>query len=309
MSSSKRISSILLLFTLLVSISLAYDIDDKDFPPCAQDKCEVDIHSDNSPLCWMRDNEQYFQYMSLLEGDVHSIPNACWRSNIFGSGGYLIAYPSAGGIIFLQKPLAVDLQYLGLPNTHDTERSPDQDDNLATRMLQLGAQWWPNWDLYFRHSTRLDNGIFYDYHYPPKVYVAFPSTGGVWVANFTQDEPAYFEEGDRISQSWLPSPPYRYRVKLQYTLTMDNKAEQLKDMGATFYNSLNEVAGIAKTIDEAITMFEPFKERLRDMEDDKYRRRFYGHEDQEEDEDTTGEESENSGKPRWGIEWLFKQLR
>lgn len=60
---------------------------------------------------------------------------------MFGGGGYLVAYPFSGGIVSLRNPSAVDLQYLGLPNTLDTARSPDEDDGLATRMVQLGAQW------------------------------------------------------------------------------------------------------------------------------------------------------------------------
>lgn len=63
------------------------------------------------------------------------------RSNIFGGDGYLVAYPSIGGIVFLKDPLAVDLQYLGLPNTHDTARVPDEDDEFAAPMVKLGAQW------------------------------------------------------------------------------------------------------------------------------------------------------------------------
>ncbi|KAK6200846.1 hypothetical protein LQW54_009429 [Pestalotiopsis sp. IQ-011] len=155
--------------------------------------------------------------MNPLDGGSHSILNACMRSNIFGADGYLVAYPLIGGLVFLNNPLAVDLQYLGLPNTHDTARSPDEDDELATRMVQLGAQWWPDWDVYLGHSSRIDDDL--------------------------------------------------WRVKMRYVLTMDDKAEIMKDVGGTFYTSVDEAPGLANTVHESIDLFEPFKERLSNMED------------------------------------------
>lgn len=97
-------------------------------------------------------------------------------------------------------------------------------------MVQLGAQWWPNWDIYFRHSSRVHDGIFYDYHFPSKVDVAFPTTGGAWVANFTQDAQRYRYE-DKVCQSWLPHTPDLWRVKMRYALTMNDKSETMKDLG------------------------------------------------------------------------------
>ena len=298
---------IFLLFALLARISNAYAYDE-DFRPCEEDKCFVEIHSD-VPRCWVHGGNQDIHYMSPIDGGSHSIPNGCWRSNIFGGAGYLVAYPSIGGVVFLKNPSAVDLQHLGLPNTHDTTRSPDEDDDIATRMVQFGAQWWPNWDLYFRHRSRIDTGIFYDYHFPSKVHVAFPTTGGVWVANFTQDALQHQYDEDKVFQPWLPHAPDLWDVRMRYALTMDDKSEVMKDMGATFYISADEVPGLAKTVDAAISLFEPFRERLEHMEDSGYRRRFctdYMYEDEDEDEDTVNEQPD---RPRWGIRWLFHESR
>ncbi|UNI17156.1 hypothetical protein JDV02_003532 [Purpureocillium takamizusanense] len=305
MSRAKPAICIFLLFALFAGIFSAYEYDE-DFRPCDEDKCFVEIHS-HVPQCWVQGENQNIHYMNPMDGGFHSIPNGCWRSNLFGGDGYLVAYPSTGGVVFLRNPLAVDLQYLGLPNTHDTSRSPDEDDGLATRMVQLGAQWWPNWDLYFRHSRRVDDGIFYDYHFPSEVHVAFPTTGGAWVANFTRDALRHKYE-DKVCQSWLPHAPDLWRVKMRYALTMNDKAEMMKDMGVTFYGSIDEVPGLGKTVDEAITLFEPFRERLKNMEDGGYRGRFctnYKDEDHE-NKDAANEKLE---KPRWGIGWLFNELR
>lgn len=298
-----RSPRILMLLALLFGLSGAYEYDDTE-PPCVHDECSAEIHSD-LPRCWMRDGNQIVEYMTPMEGGLHRIPNACRRSNIFGGDGYLVAYPSTGGVVLLRNPSAVDLQHLRLPNTHDSVRAADEDDDLATRMVQIGAQWWPTWDLYFRHSSRIDEGIFYDYHFPSKVDVAFPTAGGAWIANFTQDALRH-QYRDKDCQSWLPYPPNLWRVKMRYALTMDDKSEMMKDLGSTFYVSIDEIPGLAKTVDEAVALFEPFKQRLTDMEDNAYRRRFRTHQDEGENTNTRKEETRKS---RWGIGSLFPELR
>lgn len=256
----------------------------------------------------MSGNNQNIAYMSPMDGGSHRIPNACRRSNIFGGDGYLVAYPSIGGVVLIKNPSAVDLQHLRLPNTHDTERSPDQDDGLATRMVQLGAHWWPNWDLYFRHSSRVDGGIFYDYHFPPNVDVAFPTTGGAWVANYTRDAVRHQYE-DKVCRSWLPHAPDLWGVKMRYALTMDDKSEMIKDLGGTFYASIDEIPGRAKTVGEAVGLFEPFKQRLSNMEDDSYRNRFCTIDEGEDEDNDKGTANEKPFKQRWGIGSLFNELR
>jgi hypothetical protein len=296
-----KISRVLLLFSFLPRPSSTYEYDE-DFPPCEDDECFVEIHSD-APLCWMQGNNQNIHYMNPMQGGRHRIPNACTRSNIFGGDGYLVAYHSAGGVVLLRDMSAVDLQHLQLPHTHDTARSPEEDDELAIRMLQLGAQWWPDWNLYFRHSSRVESGIFYDYHFPSKVDVASPTSGGVWVANFTQDA-SHYQYEEMACQPWLPYPPDLWHVKMRYVLTMDDKSEVIKEMGGIFYTSTDEVPGLAKSVEEAVGLFEPFKQRLNDMEDDDYRRRFCT-EDQVTNEVTRNEEPK---KQRWGIWSLVPDL-
>ncbi|ETS83490.1 hypothetical protein PFICI_05366 [Pestalotiopsis fici W106-1] len=297
--SNPTTSCILMLFAILARLISAYD---GNGPPCETDECFVDIKSDDA-LCWMDDDNQNIHYLSPLYGGIHHIPNACRQSNIFGGDGYLVAYPSIGGLVMLRNPLAVDLQYLGLPHTHDTARSPDEDDSLATRMVQLGAQWWPDWNLYFRHSHNVESGTFYDYHFPSKVYVAFPTTGGAWVANFTQDDYGY-QFSDLACQPWLSHAPRLWQIRLRYSLSMDDKAEIMKELGATFYASVDQIPGLAKTVHEAVSLFEPFKERLKNMDDPAYSAHFCTW-SEEQDKSTSNEKLE---KPRWGIWSLFNGL-
>lgn len=74
------------------------------------------------------------------------------------------------------------------------------------------------------------------------------------------------------------------------------------------FNSVDEVPGLARTIDEAVSLFKPFNERLKNMEDDDYERRFCkSYKDG--DKETENEKPEKVEKPRWGIGWLFDELR
>ncbi|KAI0151392.1 hypothetical protein BJ166DRAFT_389208 [Pestalotiopsis sp. NC0098] len=195
------------------------------------------------------------------------------RSNVFGGDGSFVVYPSIGGIMFLKTLLAVDLQYLGLPSTHDTARVPDEDDEFAAPMVKLGAQWCPNWISHFRQSSRVHPGVFYDHRFLPKVDVAFPTTGGVRVSNLTQYASLH-RYRDEFCWSWLPHTPDLSRVKIPYALAMDNKAEMMKDPGGAFYIPAEEVSGLAKNVHETIRLFEPFKARLSNIKDDAYRGRL-----------------------------------
>lgn len=240
MSRAKSSFGALLLFAIAARVT-ANQPDDDERRCQVEDKCFVDIHSDHDPECHLEDDNQIMHYMRPVDGGLHRIPNACRRSNVFSGDGYVVAYPSTGGLVFLKDPSAVDLKYLELPNTHDAARSTTSDeaeDELALRMVQIGAQWWPDWDLYFRHSHAIsETQVFYDYHFPSQVEVAFPSTGGVWVANFTQDSPRFQHEHESPCKSWLPYAPDMWRRRLKYALSMDDKSKLIKETKSTFHGS------------------------------------------------------------------------
>lgn len=321
MKYTAKLALVLLLFCAFVPKSTAYTAD-KDERFChPDDKCYVEIHSQNHPMCRMEHHNQFIHYMRPQDGGVHRIPTACARSNIFGGDGYLVAYPSRGGVVLIKDPPAVDLKYLGLPNTHDTARpadgSSDAEDDLATRMLRLGADWWPDWDTYFRHFNNVkENHMFYSYHFPSKVEAAFPTTGGAWVGNFTRDVPRHmFSEvyGEAVCDSWLPYTPSNWSKKIRYSLTMDDKAEVMQALGATFHESADEIPGLPRTVDEAVTLFEPFRKRLSDMDDPAYRKTSCQRDpDLQKSHVRIGDDqapNETPQKPRWGIWSLFPELR
>jgi hypothetical protein len=182
----------------------------------------------------------------------------------------ITAYPSSGNIIFGYFS-AVKLVHLNLSRTKPANRSPDpaEEDDLALRMLRLGAYWWPSWDLYAIHRERIIEGIPYDFHFPPNVNVGYPSSGkGIWVFKFSADKRTWDEEDER--KPYLEIEPDDWKGKIGMTLTMDERCEVLKDFGATFYEKVEDCEDIAKTLQEGIRKGKRYEELLKRMEDMKY---------------------------------------
>ncbi|KAH0556758.1 hypothetical protein GP486_005455 [Trichoglossum hirsutum] len=180
------------------------------------------------------------------------------------------AYPSPGGIV-LGYFSAVELAHLDLPRTKPTNRSSDpaEEDDLALRMLHLGAHWWPSWDLYALHQEWITDGVPYDFHFPPNVNVGYPSSGkGVWVFKFSADKQTWDEED--VRKPYLERRPDDWEGKIRMALTMDERCEVLKGFGATFYEKVEDCEDIAKTLQEGIQKGKRQEELLLKMEDMKY---------------------------------------
>jgi hypothetical protein len=180
------------------------------------------------------------------------------------------AYPSSGGIV-LGYFSAVELVHLNLSRTKPANRSSDpaEEDDLALRMLRLGAHWWPSWDLYAVHRGQISEDIPYDFHFPPKVNVGYPSLGkGMWVFKFSADERTWDKEDER--KPYLETKPDDWEGKIGMTLTMDERCEVLKDFGATFYEKVEDCEDIATTLQEGIRKGKRYEELLKKMEDMRY---------------------------------------
>ncbi|KAL0942011.1 uncharacterized protein CTRU02_204774 [Colletotrichum truncatum] len=206
----------------------------------------------------------------------YKAPTPPKRSNIFSGGaGFLVARPSIGGLVVSAKPSAIDLAHLGLPRTHDTQRpaAPATDDDLATRMLRLGATWWPDWDTYARHLSRIQvDDVIYDFHFPPQTHVGYPSTGGVWVVKLSRDELWFdgFGRRDERTRTW-PRKPKEWDLRMGMALDMDEKCSVIKLFGGTFYEDLEGCAGeVARSLKEGREMFGQYEELLRTMDDGEY---------------------------------------
>ncbi|KAI9861626.1 MAG: hypothetical protein M1813_005236 [Trichoglossum hirsutum] len=177
------------------------------------------------------------------------------------------AYPSPGGIV-LGYFSAVELAYLNLSRTKPANRSSDpaEEDDLALRMLGLGAHWWPSWDLYALHQEQILVGVPYDFHFPPDVNVGYPSSGkGVWVFKFSADKQTWGEEDDR--KPYLERRPDDWEGRIKMALTMDERCEILEAFGATFYEKVEDCEDIAKTLQEGIQEGKRYEEWLKKMDD------------------------------------------
>jgi hypothetical protein len=89
------------------------------------------------------------------------------------------AYPSVGGIV-LGFFSFIEMVQLQLSCFEPGKRSSNtaEEDELALRLLRLGAHWWANPNRYAYHKEQIDNRTPYDFHFPPTIKVGYPSTGG-----------------------------------------------------------------------------------------------------------------------------------
>lgn len=184
-------------------------------------------------------------YQPSIHHDSNDRADATWRFPVRTT-----AYPSVGGIV-IGYFYGVEIDYLGLSREEKEVRSPNpgHEDDFAVRMLHIGAQWWQSWRLYTYHWERLRRSYPYDFHFPPDVNVAYPSTGGVWVLRFSADRQTWPEEDWR--KPYLPQAPDSWEKAVDKASTMDERCEVLKTFGATFYASLADCPHISKTIQEA----------------------------------------------------------
>lgn len=192
------------------------------------------------------------------------------RTEFWGRSCRTTAYPSSGGIV-LGDFSAVEVAHLNLSRIEPADRSSDpaEEDDLAQRMLRLGAHWWPSLRMYSFHQEQIDDGEPYDFHFPPKVKVGYPSSGeGVWVVKFSADRRTFDPQDER--NPYLERVPDDWYRRISMVLTMDERCEALKDFGATFYEKVEDCEDIAKTLQEGVLEGKRYEELLKKMEDMKY---------------------------------------
>ncbi|KAJ6437229.1 histone-fold protein [Purpureocillium lavendulum] len=200
------------------------------------------------------------------------------RTEFFLRYSQVKAYPSMGGV-FLGFFTAIQLKQLGLSNIEQAPRSHDNDeeDKLALAMMRQGAHWWPDWELYQSHYDRLsDQLIPYDFHFPPRINVGYPSSGnGVWVFKFSEDRMEVDE--DEPIKPTLKCIPDGWYERINMAITADERCEVLKSFGATYYETVDDCEDIPKTLEEGRQRGKKYEELLRKMEDEDYLNRWLEH--------------------------------
>jgi hypothetical protein len=113
------------------------------------------------------------------------------------------------------------------------------------------------------------NQNLYDFHFPPRVNVGYPSSGeGVWVFKFSEDLQTWEEEDDR--KPYMPRMPDGWDNMIHMALTMDERCELLKEFGATFYTNRDKCEDLSSTLEEGIERGRRYKLLLDNMDDPYY---------------------------------------
>ncbi|GIZ48741.1 hypothetical protein CKM354_001179100 [Cercospora kikuchii] len=181
-------------------------------------------------------------------------PYQPWIRTSIGDGFIGIrGWPSRGGMIALDDATAVDFEFLDMnpldpPLRRDTNQTSE--DEFCQQLLLLGAKWYDSEERY-QHVGQVqfavenvlgkhENG---EGSTPPTaresrwICVGWPSTGGLWVAEFDMTWAFDFDEED------LP-PSELALARVRLARTMDERCHLLKTLyGATFYEKLEDYQG------------------------------------------------------------------
>ncbi|KAI0443026.1 hypothetical protein F4803DRAFT_517144 [Xylaria telfairii] len=221
---------------------------------------------------------------AIMEGQLEDvcyltppIKDTQQRTEFFPTHCQVKAYPSVGGVV-IGRFTAVQLKQLGLSNMKPAPRSHNEteEDGLALGMMRQGAHWWPTWQFYVRHYDRLNAQMPYGFHFPPRVYVGYPSSGnGVWVSKFSEDRVAYAENDP--AKEYLERIPEDLDAHANMALNADERCEVLKSFRAKFYDTVEGCEEIPKTLEEGYQRGKRYEQLLNKMDDGDYQDRWLEH--------------------------------
>jgi hypothetical protein len=142
--------------------------------------------------------------------------------------------------IWIARLSPVQLSFIGLDRFHDTERSLNQvdEDAFCARLRTHGASFWslpPRWPENVEWCDDMDLCVEPDINV--KLSLGFTESGGVWVLD--------------TSQGW----DYPKSLGLHNALTMEERCNVLKDLGAKFCESMQacpETAALLEPVEKAL---------------------------------------------------------
>ena len=180
-------------------------------------------------------------------------PHDCnTRTKFLAGSCKTTAYPSMGGLV-LGHFSPPELDYLALSRMTPANRSssPADEDDLAARMLGLGANWWPSWNFYSRHRERISELIPYDYHFPPVVHVGIPQgSHGVWVFKHSADEQTFDAKHPR--KPYLDREPDDWEGRIRMAMSMDERCQVIKDFGGMHFETAEDCPDISTSLQEGV---------------------------------------------------------
>ncbi|KAL2844077.1 hypothetical protein BJY01DRAFT_248322 [Aspergillus pseudoustus] len=167
----------------------------------------------------------------------------------------IYGWPSRGGIIVLTDANRVDFDYLGwdiLDPPLKRDRNQEAEDEVCKKLLLLGATWYDSKSRFKLLAAAADNSRsarakFYDDEVPAAtkteslyVKVGWPSTGGLWVLEFSDWR---FEEVVDDDVEWEGNEHGHESGLVVLAKDMDERCDILERLGGKFYAKLEDYDG------------------------------------------------------------------
>lgn len=148
----------------------------------------------------------------------------------FGVGECIVyGYPSTGGVLIKEADL-LDLLFLSLPRSHESQRSPsaDEEDRFCNLLRRTGPTWW----LSKEDRLEAQSGIRFLTEEEEKVLVfGWPTDGvGVWVLRFKSARQRPRDFG-----------------RIRFAMNMEEKIQIMREYGATFVEDVTQVEELHDT--------------------------------------------------------------
>ncbi|KAJ5678635.1 hypothetical protein N7462_006879 [Penicillium macrosclerotiorum] len=174
-------------------------------------------------------NNNFFHRRTVIYDDSQEIscrpdppPSTTQRTDFGGKGCMIYGYPSTGGVLIKEADY-LDLLFLSLPRSHESQRSPsaDEEDKFCNLLRRTGATWWPS-----KMTWMMAQLGFEKTQEQEKVVVfGWPMDGvGVWVLRYEND-------------SQLPEGFGR----ISFAMNMEEKIQLMREYGAAFVEDVTQV--------------------------------------------------------------------
>ena len=164
------------------------------------------------------------------------------RAIFEGHGCTIFAYPSTGGVVIKNDSDFVDMEFLGLDRVSPPEKrdyDDFQEDVFSRQLRKAGGKWWPDIDRYVNVIVGAKELTIEE-----RVERYFGWLGKDMLVEESSRDPEAWETGVHVLQYDVDDPEECETAKLRMAITMAEKVELMKQMGAKLYTDPREYDGL-----------------------------------------------------------------
>jgi hypothetical protein len=169
------------------------------------------------------------------------------RAVFEGHGCTIFAYPSTGGVVIKNDADLVDMHFLGLDRFSPCEKRYDDDvqETMFSRQVRkVGGKWWPDMGRYVNVTVGARQPIAEE---RVERYFGWPNQDAPSENSSEDTKPK--ETGVFVLEYDVDDPEEIETARLRMAISMAEKVELMKRMGAKFYADPRDYEGLKDAYD------------------------------------------------------------